>query len=494
MVQECYWEEGSHNHWVFCANDNSPIDKLQEKVNIDQILYSSSDNSINLGIRKQNGRVYSGNYVGICRLKGVDGKNLLSYDGREVILRIEPRFPISVVEMLNAIKDDDEFERYLAPQTTRMNELEKEIDDLINNELFVFYDDEEPIFVQDNIAKNSSIITATVFLTLLKAICSRPLMGKMISKEENLVGKAKGKILFAKNIRANTLKGRGDRLYCRYLQYSEDILENQILKSALHKASLFLNTYFGSTTGTTNSFREMTAYCQNALAHVSYSKITRQEINRIKITGCYVYYKPVINAAKMVLNEITLGANGGSKFTSYVVPYAVSMNKLFEMYVRAYLKHIGVGSYASDKERIRMLQYDYKSKVLSHNEQYFSTYISGNVKPDIILQDSKTGKYLVFDVKYKNQNTGSARSDRLQLLAYALIYNCNNVGNIFPVKTGDKNLYYMSNAIQSNEKMIARYYNQIELSVNSKWNSMIYLVSNPEAIDFLSYLENMFNS
>jgi hypothetical protein len=56
-----------------------------------------------------------------------------------VILKIEPRFPVSVVDMLNALRDDNEFERYLAPQTNRINEAYREIEDLNDNELFQKY-------------------------------------------------------------------------------------------------------------------------------------------------------------------------------------------------------------------------------------------------------------------------------------------------------------------------------------------------------------------
>ncbi|MDF2943887.1 MAG: 5-methylcytosine restriction system component-like protein [Herbinix sp.] len=491
MVQNSYWEEGSKHQWLFCANDNSSLDKLQEKVNIDTIQYAANDEPVNLGIRRVNGRVYSGNYVGLCRLKCVNGKNLLSYDGREVILRIEPRFPVSVVDMLNALRDDDEFERYLAPQTTRIDTVEKEIEDLKNNELFYFFDGEDPIFVEDNIALNSSIITASVFLSLLKDLCSRPLMGKMVIKEENLVGKAKGKILFKNNIRNNTLRGRNDRLYCRYLQYSEDILENQVLKAALHKATLFLNRYFGSASGNSNSFREMTAYCQNALRHLTYTKILRQDLIKIKTTGCYVYYKPVINAAKMVLNEITLGANGDSKFTCYVIPYAVSMDKLFEMYVRTYLKQAGIKSYLSSEEGLHMLKYDYKSKVLEQSDNLYSNYINGNVKPDIIIHDTKKNKYVVFDVKYKNiQNRGYSRADRLQILAYALMYDCDNVGIVFPSLTGVENEYYAGNAIQSIENR-ERYYNQLEFSIDTNWHCIIKSKDGQEEIPLIDYIKKL---
>ena len=198
MIDKCYWEKGTKHQWIFYANDNSSLDELSEKVNIDEIACSSDNVIVNLGIKKINGRLYSGNYVGVCRLKSVNGKTLLSSDGAEIILKIEPRFDISVVDMLNALRDDDEFERYLAPQTNRQNEAVKEIEDLSDNELFHFFNNEDSIFLKDSIAQESSIITASVFITMLKSLCSRPLMGRMERKEENLTAKVKGKIVFGK--------------------------------------------------------------------------------------------------------------------------------------------------------------------------------------------------------------------------------------------------------------------------------------------------------
>jgi 5-methylcytosine-specific restriction endonuclease McrBC regulatory subunit McrC len=494
MVQNSYWKDGSKHQWIFCAKDNSPLDKLQEKVSVDAIQFSINDEPVNLGIKRVNGRIYSGNYVGLCRLKSINGKRLTSYDGREVILKIEPRFDISVVKMLNNLREDDEFERYLAPQTTRMSETDKEIEDLKNNELFYFFDNEDPIFIKDNIEISGSIITASVFLVILKDLCSRPLMGKMICKEENLVGKIKGNVLFKKNLRLNTLKGRDDRIYCRYLQYSEDILENRVLKVALHKSGLFLNKYFGSASGNKNSFRDMIAYCQNALNHITYTKIPRHELSKIKTTGCYVYYKPVINAAKMVLNEITLEANGESTLTGYVVPYAISMNKLFEMYVRTYLKCAGIKSYLSNAEGIQILKYDHKLKVLSQNASVYSNYIGGNVKPDIIIFNPRTDKYVVFDIKYKNLlHRKTSRADRLQVLAYALLYDCENVGIIFPALDGTENIYYERNEIASIEQK-QRYYNQLEIAVDTidiDGECAVRSKETQESVSLLKYIEGL---
>ena len=489
MIEANFWEEGSKKQWIYYAKDNSSLEGLSEKIIIDELQCATENEVVNLGIKRINGRIYAGNYVGVCRLKSISGKSVLSNDGREVILKIEPRFPVSVVEMLNSLKEDDEFERYLAPQTNRLNDVKKEVEDLRENELFYFFDDEDPIYLKDNIATESSIITASVFITMLKDLCCRPLMGRMVRIEENLVGKAKGKILFKKNIRYNTLKGRDDRLYCRYLKYSEDILENRVLKAALHKAELFINQYFGAVAADTNSFREMISYCRKAMAHVSYTSISRFDLNKIKTTGVYIYYKPVINTAKMVLNEITLEANGRSAVTSYVVPYAISMEKLFEMYVRAYFKQAGVKSYKSKEEGIRISQYDDKTAVLRENNKGYANYIGGNIKPDIIIFDPKSNKYVVFDVKYKDaQKTQYARNDRMQILAYGLMLGCDNVGNIFPTQDGTNNVYYKRNEINSNESR-ARYYNQMEVAIDDTWKFEITQKGDAKTIRVMEYLE-----
>lgn len=494
MIEANYWREGSKHQWVYYAKDNSSLEGLSEKINPDELLCTNDDEIINLGIKRVNGRLYAGNYVGVCRLMGLSGKRILSNDGREIVLKIEPRFPVSVVEMLNALRDDDEFERYLAPQTNRLAEATREIDDLIDNELFHFFDEEDPIYIQDDIAKESSIITASVYITMLKNLCSRPLMGRMMCNEENLVGKAKGKIVFSKNIRANTLKGRDDRIYCRYLQYSEDILENRVLKAALHKAEMFVNQYFGSASGYKNSFREMISYSKKALSHVSYTRISRLDLNKIKTTGVYVYYKPVINAAKMVLNEITLEANGSSAVTSYVVPYAISMDKLFEMYVRAYFKRAGVLSYDSKESGIRISRYDDKTAVLREKNKAYANYIGGNIKPDIIIFDPDTDNYIVFDVKYKDSlNSRYARPDRMQILAYGLMLGCDNVGNIFPTQDGTNNVYYKRNEINSNEPRI-RYYNQLEVAIDVDWKYEISQKDENSKIRVLEYLKRLLST
>ena len=72
---------------------------------------------------------------------------------------------------------------------------------------------QNPLKVDDSTSNENSIITVTVFLILLRLLCKRPLMGRMVKKEENLTGKVKGKIVIEKNISKNAMHGRNDRLW-----------------------------------------------------------------------------------------------------------------------------------------------------------------------------------------------------------------------------------------------------------------------------------------
>ncbi|MBW9151458.1 McrC family protein [Clostridium estertheticum] len=465
------WQENGKQCLFYYALDNSDIHNLKEKVDVANIFMPNNGETVNLGLHRYKDNVFTSNYVGICRLKDSARNNIkIDESGKEVILRVEPRFPLSIVKLLNYIKNDDEFDRYLAPQTTRYNESEKDIESLSKNEIFHFFEDEPPIKVEEGFAMESSIITISVFLTMLKNLCKKPLKGRMIKKEENLVGKVKGKIVFHQNIKNNTIRGRDDRFYCQYLKYSEDIIENQILKAALLKAKRFVTEYFGEDNGGKNSFVEMIVFCNKSFAHISKVKVSSNECDKLKFSGCYSYYKPVIKAGKMVLDEISIESSGKVQLSNYVIPYAISMEKLFEIYVRSYLKQNGFLSYKEQADSgIQLGKFDEKLKVFAENNgPLVGKYIAGNIKPDIILKNLDTGRLTVFDVKYKKYgNTQYVRNDRLQLLAYSMMYDTSDIGIIFPMEVEEKNRIFESQKINTYQSRDVKYH-QIQLAINEE--------------------------
>lgn len=140
-----------------------------------------------------------------------------------------------------------------------------------------------------------------------------------------------------------------------------------------------------------------------------------------------------------------------------VYPYAINMAVLFECYVRACirksLKDNGVSGvklypyvqYHKDEEKnpeskYRILEYSMdkinqdlnkinqdsnKRNIKNHN------YMDSLAIPDIILEKEGKKEYFIFDAKYKKIKK-SDRSDRLQILAYAYLYQTSGIGHFFP--------------------------------------------------------------
>ena len=77
-----------------------------------------------------------------------------------------------------------------------------------------------------------------------------------------------------------------------------------------------------------------------------------------------------------------------------------------------------------------------------NEEEYKKEYhIFGDVRPDIIIHKENTDKYIIIDAKYKSPDKND-RDDRLQILAYAYLYDAHIVGHIFPApakSSGRKN-------------------------------------------------------
>lgn len=281
------------------------IDYIKSE-DVDRLYVTYSESRVNLGIHYYRNKLYTSNLVGICRIKSVDNETLYDAEGNELLIKVIPRFNVKIVELLNYMRDDDEFDRYMAPQTISNRHKERDIEAIDRNEIFYFFGNENPLKVDDKISGENSIITVTVFLTLLRLLCKKPLMGRMLKEEKNLTGKVKGKIVIEKNIRANTMHGRNDRFYCQYLQFSEDIIENQILKAALKKSKRFVIEYFKGWGKDNNNYTSMISYCSNALRNISDIQCDGEACNGLKFSGCYIYYKPVMAMAKMVLDDISI--------------------------------------------------------------------------------------------------------------------------------------------------------------------------------------------
>ena len=67
---------------------------------------------------------------------------------------------------------------------------------------------------------------------------------------------------------------------------------------------------------------------------------------------------------------------------------------------------------------------------------------------------------------------------------------CDNVGNIFPTQDGTNNIYYKRNEINSNESR-TRYYNQLEVAIDSDWKFEIQRKDDEMKIRLIEYLKKL---
>lgn len=116
-----------------------------------------------------------------------------------------------------------------------------------------------------------------------------------------------------------------------------------------------------------------------------------------------------------------------------------------------------VGGISADTESGKMT-FEYKDKILLETViKAAEDYKKG--KPDLILTDRESGETVVFDVKYKDYTNGDSRNDRLQLLAYSMMMNANNVGIILPTHVDVE--IFDARRINSMENRIVKYHQML---------------------------------
>lgn len=113
-------------------------------------------------------------------------------------------------------------------------------------------------------------------------------------------------------------------------------------------------------------------------------------------------------------------------------------------------------------------------------------HINGTVKPDIIIHNKKTDKYIIIDAKYKSSDKND-RDDRLQILAYAYLYDAHIVGHIFPAKSSrNKNnselKFHKLNTSLGNYNYVQLYLDDENLSENILSENIKEIIKKTEEI------------
>lgn len=194
----------------------------------------------------------------------------------------------------------------------------------------------------------------------------------------------------------------------------------------------------------------------------SYNVISGEKISEIK------------TEEKNAENKDTEDKKAENKNVEIPIPtFAFNIANIFEVVARAAIKNAIKNSGNIGWKVINGNDKGNEHKVLKEDNNNF--YINGTVKPDIVIRkkvEENTYKYIIIDAKYKSPENKN-RMDRLQILAYAYLYDAHIVGHIFPKKskkTNKKLSFYDINTIfnKSLNKNPSDKYKYVELYLDDE--------------------------
>lgn len=209
-------------------------------------------------------------------------------------------------------------------------------------------------------------------------------------------------------------------------QYGDNFLNT--VKPNKNRVKSFSNELLFSNKNTGLFFKGDKSEINLMLSEISADRI--KEINRLietfnNITGCNLQKLPELNDknkdTKITINEpIT------------ITPFAFDVAGLFEFIAREKIREI------INKNQLKEPDWEVFDgnfnphdvlieKTKEENKKEF--HINGDVRPDIIIHNKD--KCIIIDAKYKSPDKND-REDRLQILAYAYLYDAHIVGHIFP--------------------------------------------------------------
>jgi len=438
-------------------------------------LYGVSDciSPINLGVYRDMADYlfHSTQFVGIMPMVKLKTLKPLVLDDKEVCeIRIDSRFHISPSEMLQYVLDGDDY--YENPEMLQFNSYRlTEVRELFgrgkkNRVLCGTIKDIGKVNLQQAIKADCGrttldpvlssaypIFEIIRFVNLAKDVCKKNLKKLSVYKEENLVGKVKGRILINKQIKQNLSKGQYQKTYCAFNALSEDIKENIIIKYTL---------YLCSKLSVSDSLKEDIMFCNRVLGDVPLKKCSVSDFVGIKSNGAFRQYKQVLEAAKVLIKRYYISyenasnkqegnKNGKIQVADYMIePYFIDMNLLFEYYCRALFRN-AIKKLNSESD-VYVLQMDsaMRGNIAlfdnADNKEKIGTFYMGNYKPDIVVRykekSSKEETILtVIDAKYSDmEHSGEKRARTHQILFYMNVLNCTNGGLISPYMGSERDV------------------------------------------------------
>lgn len=240
-----------------------------------------------------------------------------------------------------------------------------------------------------------------------------------VSREENL-RYIKGRLLVAENIRKNFIP---NKIYCKFDEFTEDNLVNQVLKYTTKLMSKITN------------WRQNQILADNiihAFNDVSDMHITSETFSYIREDRLLGEYSKLLGIAKMFIDGQSFDINSDNQLNNFI--FNIDMNIVYQEYIFELLN-------------------EYKSEIFGNNLTIRSQYSKEHLiydnsnkgrfllKPDIVILDNNNVK-IIIDTKYKKLNASGHRNgvsdkDLYQMFGYYHKYNQPLIFLLYPKYQND---------------------------------------------------------
>ncbi len=192
---------------------------------------------------------------------------------------------------------------------------------------------------QIKISQQEDLLTPLLvvqYLQVVKEIVRKGLKKSYYKVEQNLYGKAKGKILVGQTIKQNLLKNKKLNTFCSFDEFGYNNVENRLLKKALTFVQRYLPTL--RNLQAEKFTNEIFNYINPAFEFVS-ADVDINLVKHSKFNAFYKEYSEALRLAKLILKRFGYNITNTQPQTSIKTPpFWIDMSKLFELYVLGLLK------------------------------------------------------------------------------------------------------------------------------------------------------------
>lgn len=185
-------------------------------------------------------------------------------------------------------------------------------------------EEEQPLIKAPVFKGTVSQLIVIHFLSVVRRIKS--LKKGYVHRCENLK-KVKGHIHPLKNEMANVMPRRLDRICCNYMEYSEDIPENRLIKKALLLSEQLLYRF------RTPAILDLTIKKSLALFQNVSANTTISESDRSKKHKLFREYHEAVRLARTILRHFDFTISKPHNEEDKVPPFVIDMARLYEHYV-----------------------------------------------------------------------------------------------------------------------------------------------------------------